>query len=202
VRRFDLDHVSHSAAVFDVDKLAWMNRHYMKEASGARLTRGALPYFVRAGYVTLATDASLGYLESLLPMGVGSVDRLEDLPARVAFIFDWQASHAGELVGLEPAGRAAVSAFAEEIAGQGPLDREAFRAAASRTRDRTGLKARALFHPIRAALTAAEAGPELDLVVPAIDRGAALGPGAGLVVVKSCAERMREVAALLRASPS
>ena len=40
--------------------------------------------------------------------------------------------------------------------------------------EQTGLKGRALFHPIRVALTAAESGPELDLVVPAIDRGATL----------------------------
>ena len=195
--RFDFGHVSHSAAVFDMDKLAWLNRHYMKEAPPARLTRESLPYFVRAGYVTLATDASLSYVESLLSMGVGSVDRLEELPARVAFIFDWQPTRASALIGPAPEGRAAIRAFADEIAGQGRLDREAFRAAAARARDKTGLKGRALFHPIRAALTAAEEGPELDLALPAIDRGAALGPSAGLVAVKSCAERARDVVALL-----
>ena len=196
-RRFDFSHVSHSAAVFDMDKLAWLNRHYMKEAQPARLTREALRYFVGAGYVTLATDASLSYVESLLPMGVGSVDRLDELPGRVAFIFDWQPGQASALIGSTPEGRAAIRAFADEIAGQGRLDREIFRAAAARARDRTGLKGRALFHPIRVALTGAEEGPELDLAVPAIDRGAALGPAAGLVAVKSCAERARDVVALL-----
>jgi glutamyl-tRNA synthetase/nondiscriminating glutamyl-tRNA synthetase len=196
-RRFDFDHVSRSAAVFDVGKLAWMNRHYMKEASTARITREALAYFVRAGYVTLATDASLSYIESLLPMGVGSVDRLEELPDRVAFVFDWQAARAGALVEAEASGRAVVRAFADEIASLGRLDRDAFRAAAARTRERTGLKGRALLHPIRAALTAAETGPELDLALPAIDRGAALGPQVGLVPLKSCAERARDVVTFL-----
>ncbi len=196
-RRFDFGHVSHSAAVFDLGKLAWMNRHYMKEAPATRLTREALRYFVRAGYVTLATDASLTYVESLLPLGVGSVDRLEELPARVAFVFDWQPDRASALIGSAPEGRAAIRAFADEIAGHGRLDRESFREAAARTRDKTGLKGRALFHPLRAALTGAEEGPELDLAIPAIDRGAALGPAAGLVAVKSCAERARDVAGLL-----
>jgi glutamyl-tRNA synthetase/nondiscriminating glutamyl-tRNA synthetase len=196
-RRFDFRHVSHSAAVFDVDKLAWMNRHYMKEAPGSRLAREALRYFVRAGYVTLATDASLQCLESLLPLGVGSVDRLEDLPARVAFIFDWDSARAAALAAAEPGGREAIQVFAEEIAAAGRLDRDSFRAAAARTRDRTGLKGRALFHPIRAALTASDTGPELDLAVPAIDRTSALGAGAGLIPVKACAERARDVAAIL-----
>ncbi len=196
-RRFNFSQVSHSAAVFDMDKLAWLNRHYMKEAAPARLTREALRYFVRAGYVTLATEASLSYVESLLPMGVGSVDRLEELPGRVAFIFDWQAARARALMGTAPGDAGVIRAFADDLASQGRLDREAFRAAAGRVREKTGLKGRALFHPIRVALTAADEGPELDLAVPAIDRGAALGPAAGLVAVKSCAERARDVAALL-----
>ena len=195
--RFDFDRVSHSAAVFDPDKLAWLNRHYMRAATAARLTREALPYFVRAGYITMATEASLGYLESLLPMGVGSVDRLEELPERVAFIFDWQASRAAALVGAEPEGAAALRAFAGEIGSEGRLDRESFRAAVARARDRSGLKGRALLHPVRAALTAADTGPELDLAVPAIDRGAALGAPAGVLPVRSCAERARDVLALL-----
>ena len=57
-RRFSLEKVGHSAAVFDTAKLAWMNRHYMKEADPGRLARQALPYFVRAGYVSDANDVT------------------------------------------------------------------------------------------------------------------------------------------------
>jgi len=194
-RRFALTKVSHSAAVFDTAKLAWMNRHYMKEAAPARLAREALPYFARAGYVAHGTDESLAYLESLLVMAVGSVDRLEEIPSRVAFIFEWDAARAAALVRAEADGARAIEAFGREIAHGGALDREAFRAAAQRARERTALKGRALFHPIRVALTAAESGPELDLAVPAIDRGAALGPAAGLALVPSCLDR---IAAILR----
>jgi glutamyl/glutaminyl-tRNA synthetase len=181
--------------VFDVGKLAWMNRHYMKEASPARIAREALKAFVGAGFVTHATDAALGYIASLLPMAVGSVDRLNEIPERVAFIFAWREAAAVTLVRAEPEGTTIVRAMAEEV--DGPLDRDAFRAAAVRVRERTGLKGRALFHPIRVALTAADSGPELDLAVPAIDRGAGLPPGSGVVALPSCAERLRIVSRLL-----
>jgi len=190
-RRFDLTKVGHSASVFDVGKLSWMNRHYMKEAPASRIARDALKYFVRGGYVTHGTDASLGYLESILGMAVGSVDRLEEIPERVSFIFDWGASRAAALVAAEPDGARAVGAFADEVAGLGPLDRDTFRVAATRAREKTGLRGRALFHPIRVALTAAESGPELDLAVPAIDRGAAVPAGAGLSSIVSCKDRAR-----------
>jgi glutamyl-tRNA synthetase/nondiscriminating glutamyl-tRNA synthetase len=194
--RFDLAAVSHSAAVFDTAKLAWINRHYLKGAAPARIAREAVKYFVRAGYVTDVTATAVGYLESLLPMGVGSVDQLDELPSRVAFVFEWDAGRAAELTRAEPEGAPAVAGFAAEIAGRGALDRDGFRAAVGRVRAATGLKGRALLHPIRVALTAAESGPELDLAVPAIDSGAALDATAGVARIASCAERAAAVARL------
>ncbi len=63
-------------------------------------------------------------------------------------------------------------------------------------KDRTGQKGKALFHPIRLALTGASEGPELDLIVPAIDRATELG-GSGLATVVGCRERATAIAALL-----
>jgi glutamyl-tRNA synthetase/nondiscriminating glutamyl-tRNA synthetase len=195
--RFDLATVSHSAAVFDTAKLAWMNRHYMKAAAPETLARKALPFLTAAGFVARETAAAVRYVEALLPMAVGSVDRVEEIPDRVAFIFGWDAARAADLVRAEGEGARAVAAFRDAVAGAGPLDRERFRAAAGRAREQTGLKGRALFHPIRVALTAAESGPELDLAVPAIDLGAALGADSGVAPVRSCADRASAVLAHL-----
>jgi len=112
-------------------------------------------------------------------------------------LFQWDVEQAAALVRQEPDGGKVVSAFAAETAGRGALDRDAFRAAAARAKDQTGLKGRALFHPIRVALTAADAGPELDLAVPAIDRGASLSAGAGVSPIVSCAVRAARVAEAL-----
>jgi nondiscriminating glutamyl-tRNA synthetase len=192
-RRFDLSAVSHSAAVFDTGKLAWMNRHYMKEAPASRIVREAAPYFERAGLLTERTSTGLAYIESLLPMAVGSVDRLDEIPDRLGVIFEWDAARAAALVSAEADGQKIVEAFAHAVDGKGPLDRESFRAAATEVRGATGRKGRELFHPLRAALTAAESGPELDLAVPAIDRGAGLPASAGVRPVVSCADRARAI---------
>jgi len=201
-RRFDLATVSHSAAVFDMAKLAWMNRHYMKELPASRIAQDALLYFQQAGYVTESTPESRHYVESILPLAIGNVDRVAEIPERVAFLFDWDAHRAAELVKAEADGARAVAAFAGELTAETPLDRESFRAAATRAREKTGLKGRALFHPIRVALTAADSGPELDLAVPAIDRGAHIAPGRGVATVLSCADRARVVVDLLSQNPT
>jgi nondiscriminating glutamyl-tRNA synthetase len=144
--------------------------------------------------VTAETDAALDFVQALLPLGVGSVDRLEELPARVSVVFDWDVARAAALVANEPDGARVVRAFAAAVAAGGALDREAFRAAAAGVRAETGLKGRALFHPLRVALTAADSGPELDLAVPAIDRGAALPESSGVRRVLSCAARAAAIA--------
>jgi glutamyl-tRNA synthetase/nondiscriminating glutamyl-tRNA synthetase len=194
-RRFDLERVTHSAAVFDTDKLSWINRHYIKVGPPDRLARLALPYFVHAGWMTNAEEAAT-FVESLLPMVAGSVDRVEDIPDRLSGLFAWDADRATSIVEGDadaPGAPAVIHAFAREIDSLGPLDRQAFRAAAERVRQQTGIKGRALFHPIRAALTAADSGPELDLLVPAIDRAATLSRDALVATVPSCRERARAV---------
>jgi nondiscriminating glutamyl-tRNA synthetase len=195
-RRFDVGRVSHSAAVFDVDKLSWVNRHYMKAATAEQLVATAWPYFEAAGFVTARTAEAEAYLRSLVPLAVASVDRLEEMPSRLRVVLAWDSAKATDAVRLEPDGVRLAEALAQVLADSAPLaDRDAFRAAAARVRDITGLKGKALFHPIRVVLTGEASGPELDLAVPAIERGAALGPASGVCRVASCAERARVVAA-------
>jgi glutamyl-tRNA synthetase/nondiscriminating glutamyl-tRNA synthetase len=206
-RRFALENVGHSAGVFDPEKLAWMNRHYMKIAAPARMAAESARYFQARGFLRRKTDIAMAYVESVLPMAVGSVDRLEEIPDRVSFLFAYDAREAlvrppvAEVL-HEAGARAVIAALAEEI--QGPLlDREAFRAMANRVKEKTGQKGKALFHPIRVALTGESGGPELDLAVPAIDRGAQLSQEAGLAKIMSCRERAKAFAAAVQsAGPS
>jgi glutamyl/glutaminyl-tRNA synthetase len=87
------------------------------------------------------------------------------------------------------AARAVIDALADELGKTPPmLDRDAFRAMATRVRERTGQKGKALFHPIRLALTGETEGMELDIAVPAIERGALL-ESAGMRSIESARAR-------------
>ena len=192
-RRFAIEDVGHSPGIFDIEKLAWMNRHYMKAAPSGRLAVESIRYFIAAGFVRKRTEEALEYIASLLPMAVGSVDRLEEVTDRVRFIFDFEPAAAlarddVKHVLAERGAREVVLALPEAI--QQPIaDREAFRAVAARVRELTGQKGKALFHPIRVALTGSDGGPELDLAVPAIDRGAALPQQAAVAKIIGTKQR-------------
>lgn len=190
-RRFSLERVSHSAGVFDEAKLAWMNRHYMKQAAPERLAHECWTWLAERGWVGERTSDAQRYVASLMGIAAGSVDRLDEVADRLQVIFDWEADRARALVAAEPDGPKVIDAFVQESPGAPLLDKDAFRAVMGRVKERTGIKGKGLFHPVRVALTGAESGPELDLAVPAIDRGAALASSAGVKAIVSCHDRAK-----------
>jgi nondiscriminating glutamyl-tRNA synthetase len=201
--RFSLEAVGLSAGVFDEEKLAWVNRHYLKLADPLRLAGLALPFFRLAGREMAPNAEGLAFLASVLPIASGSVDRLDQVPARLGLLFDFspETALADEELRLEmdtKEAREVAHALAEELQKAPRLDRERFRAVATQIKARTGQKSRSLFHPIRIVLTGRREGPELDLAVPAIDRGAELSSDAGLPAILGCRERARAFVDALR----
>ena len=201
--RFRLQDVGHSAGVFDVDKLSWVNRHYLKAAAPDRLARLSVPYLRQHEWVSDLTGPDVAFLERVIPAAAASVDRLEQIPGRLKFLFDYSATRALDDANVRAealASRSVIDALAEELsASTRMLDKEAFRAAATRVRERTGQKGKALFHPIRLALTGEPEGLELDLAVPAIEAGASL-EASGIKPILGAAERARAFASALNRS--
>jgi nondiscriminating glutamyl-tRNA synthetase len=192
-----------------------VNRHYLKAADPARLARLAVPYLQQAGWVSEPAAGDVAYLESVVPVAAASVDRLEQIPARLSFLFDYSAARAlenGSIVQEARESLVVIEELAKELGTSPPLtDRETFRAMARRVQQRSGAKGKGLFHPIRLALTGEAEGIELDIAVPAIERGALLGRPKGSVEadlqvglsglrrILSARERAVEFAAALRA---
>jgi glutamyl-tRNA synthetase/nondiscriminating glutamyl-tRNA synthetase len=202
-RRFRLEDVGHAAGVFDPDKLAWVNRHYLKAAAPGRLATLAVPYLQQQGWLSDPTEPDLAFLAGVVPVAAASVDRLEQVPARLGFLFDYSAERAlgrAEIRAEAAEARLVLGALAEQLAGGERIpDRETFRAMAALVRERTGVKGKALFHPIRLALTGEPEGLELDVAVPAIERGAMLPGSSGIRRIKGAAERAAEFARLAAA---
>ncbi len=202
-RRFSLERVGLSAGVFDEEKLAWVNRHYLKMADPLRIAELSVAHFKKAGVEMKPDRRGLELLASAMPMATASVDRLDQIPARLTSLFQYDAekaladSHVRDEMSAEGPQRV-VRALADALARAPRLDRERFRGVANDVKAHTGQKGKQLFHPIRIALTGLIEGPELDLVVPAIDRGADLPREAGLPPIVGCRERAAAFVAALK----
>jgi nondiscriminating glutamyl-tRNA synthetase len=201
VAEFSLDHITRSPATFDLEKLRWMNRHYLKAAPLARLAALTVPFLVRAGWLAEppvgSFDAAvLRWLERVVDAVLKNLNQLDELPEAARLIFEYDAHHvvhsdATRHVAEDSGARDVLRALLPKLAALDSITPERFREAAKRVQQETGKKGKDLYHPIRVALTGAVSGPELDKLIPIFEEGARLTLPRP---VKSTVERLQEFA--------
>ena len=193
VAEFKLERVTASPAVFDFGKLDWLNRHYLKQRPIAEVAALTWPYFAQKGYLPERKNVSVEvaeWFERLVAVFLPGVDRLDQLPAKAAFVFaldsaKTKADPENAALLASDTGQRVAGAFATRaLAEPGPITAERFKALMNEVKAETGAKGKELFHPVRLLLTGSHSGPEFDKLVPLFEDGAALGLG-----VRSTAER-------------
>jgi len=172
-REFSLERVTPSPAVFDMEKLYWLNRHYIKQSPPERMEKLAEPYFLRAELLPENLDArTRAWFAKVVALLAPSVDKLEQLPERAALIFHYDAAAAlasseNAEVLAAPKSREVLAEFAQRVESPEhvvadalgfPLTPERFKAIMNEVKAKTGAKGKDLFHPIRIALTGSHSG--------------------------------------------
>ena len=183
VAEFKLERVTASPAVFDWDKLHWLNRHYLKQADPVRVRELAWPHFAAAGLLPareFGDPETAAWLEGLIALLLPSLDQLDQLPEKAHSIFHYDAAAARQdpdnapLLATESAQRVLAAFVARVRASAGPVTPETFKLWMNEIKAETGVKGKDLFHPIRIALTGSHSGPEFDKLLPVLERGSAL----------------------------
>jgi glutamyl-tRNA synthetase len=181
---FSLERVTPSPAIFDFEKLNWLNRHYLKQADLGRLAPLAWPYFGdRLPSRDSAPEPMKKWFENLLALFVPYVDRLDQLPSKAAPLiqFDCEAARSdpenAALLSADSA-RTVLSEFAARARTYSQhVTPNLFKAWMNEIKSATGIKGKELFHPVRIALTGSHSGPDFDKLLPLIEDGAGLGLG-------------------------
>ena len=183
IREFELERVTASPAVFDFDKLHWLNRHYLKAANPERILDLAWPYFEKAGLLPARSNAdaeTVQWFSKLVALFLPSVDRLEQLLEKAQFIFNFEVSGAKQNAENVPilqseSAQKVLSAFAQRVhSNEGAVTPEQFKTWMNEIKSETGAKGKDLFHPVRIALTGAHSGPEFDKLIPIFEEGSRL----------------------------
>lgn len=184
VQAFSLERVTPSPAVFDFDKLNWLNRHYMRVCPPDRLAAAAWEFF--GGLLPdkdRATDDVLIWFVQLLQAFVPTVDRLGQLTAKALFLFGFdpeqvRRNEENAAILATDSSRTVLSELATRVrAHHDSVTPQIFKAWMDEIKQATGIKGKDLFHPVRIAITGTHSGPEFDKLLPLIERGAALGLG-------------------------
>jgi len=182
IQEFSLKRVTPSAAVFDMEKLYWLNRHYIKQAPAERIERLAEMYFIRAGLLPEDLDERIrAWFAKVIALLAPSVNKLDELPERASLIFNYNAAEAlrtpdNAEVLAAPKAADVLAAFAEQVqAAPAPLTPERFKEIMNAVKERTGAKGKDLYHPVRIVFTGSHSGPEFDKLIPILEQGAELG---------------------------
>ena len=202
IQSFELERVSKSAAVFDLNKLYWINRHYLKECDRGRLLELTIPFLQQAGLLSDIDDHIREWARQVIEAVLPGVDHLSQLPAKAAFIFDFNPAEAlkGEAVQhvlSEAKATDVIRVLAEEVAKPAREIPRDWKEIVAVVKAQTAQKGKQLFHPIRVALTGSDSGPELDKLLPIFENGSRLTLPKPVL---SCRERVASFAAATTAS--
>ena len=167
VKTFDLDRVGRSPAVFDPAKLEWISAQHVRGLNRDRLSEEVGARLVAAGLVG-ERDASHPWIGEVAELLRPTLSTFDQVPAQVEPLF-----HPGGPLD-EPAravlaasgAKAVVEALAAELSRTDVVDAAAWGALKDAIQTATNAKGKALFQPLRVALTGREHGRELDRIVP------------------------------------
>ena len=160
-RLFSLERVSKSPAVFDEQKLRWMNGRYLRELAVPDLTARLEALTGRTGLEGAAaiTQEKISTLDEFWPLARSFFDGpAEDPEARDRFVGTDQGQAALE------AARAALAELAE------PWTAETVETALRGAVEGSGLKAKQVFQPLRVALTGSTVSPGIFETVALLGR--------------------------------
>jgi nondiscriminating glutamyl-tRNA synthetase len=161
VKEIDLDRLGKSAAVFDFQKLRWMNGSYIRNYDLEKITDLFIPYLKKAGLEP--EKQPRGKLLEIVALIRGKCELLGDITVQAKIFLEEipePDSEADALLKTDE-GKKALAASLELITGT--INESNFVSDfVNMVKEKTGLKGKNLFHPIRAVITSSLAGPDLS----------------------------------------
>jgi len=190
---FEWSRVNTVGPVFDLDKLAWLNGHYVRELPVGEFASRLVPFLQRAGLLgDPPTDSQLAALEAAAPLIQTRVAVLSEAPALLRFLFvpepDFSVDPAAAAKALGPDSAEVLAAAVQALEGvqdwrTGPVQAAMDLALL----EGLGLKRGKAYTPVRVAVTGAAVAPPLPESI------ALLGKERALSRLRSAAEAASSV---------
>jgi nondiscriminating glutamyl-tRNA synthetase len=165
---FDANRLSRSPALFDKQKLAHLNNHYIKNADPERIAKLAIPHLQKASLLpSVLTPEQEDWANTLVALyqeqmtSASDIVELSDLFFRIHLELDEEA----KTVLSETQVPVVLSAFLNKVKELAPFTAENIAAAIKEVQKETGFKGKGLFMPIRVSLTGQMHGRDLNKTI-------------------------------------
>lgn len=174
IKKFSLERVSKNPAIFDLDKLNYINSQHIKQKSLDELTELCIPYLVEAGYVKEdEAKEKFEWLKKIVKSVYEGLDYLAQIKDRVDIFFNneikIEEDEAREVLKWEHV-RHLIEVFENKIKEAENLTSESIKSLFKEIQKETGYKGKNLFMPIRVALTGKTHGPELVEIIEIVGK--------------------------------
>ena len=170
VELFDLPQVLRHNARFDLQKLLWLNGEYIRELGAEQFRQFAIEYLDRAGVPISNFPDS--YVNAAVATCHGKVKTFSEIPDYAGFYF-------GDVEGYDPsaakdhfvpASKPRLAKLREALAALPAFSAGDIEATLKQVAAELGVKAGALVHPTRLAVTGKPAGPSLYHLIEIVGR--------------------------------
>lgn len=161
---FTLERASKSGAVFDEEKLHWLNAIYIRNCDTQDLVKRVKPFLEMSGFDNgkIQTEWFIRVVDLIKT----DLSTLADIGHHIDIFFDEKYSMTDEakVVLNNDDARNVVKNFLDYLKDNHDTPQDLYSAAMKFVREKTGAKGKNLFMPVRAALTGKVHGPELDRI--------------------------------------
>ncbi|RLA80001.1 MAG: glutamate--tRNA ligase [Deltaproteobacteria bacterium] len=167
IEKFSLEAVSTSPAVFDPEKLLWLNSHYIKELPAEEIAQRLIPFLAKRGIVVDLDERLVKAVRTLQPRA----KTLEEMAEQAVFYFRPPTAYdeKGVRKFFTPAGIAFLEGFKESLK-RTPFDPDGLEGAFRKLAEELGLKTRDAAQAVRLALTGKTVSPGLFEVMDVLGK--------------------------------
>jgi len=161
VEHFDFKHVQSSPAVFNPEKLKWVNAQYIRTSEPKRVAEALKPFLTNAGYDEAAMARIPGGVEALIPpLRERSETLLDFIEGAAPFLVEsMPMDEAAVTKHLTPAIAPSLQELADLIESESDFSKETLEHILHGLIERQGLKMGKVAQPLRVALTGRTVSP-------------------------------------------
>ncbi|MFI4955831.1 MAG: glutamate--tRNA ligase [Gammaproteobacteria bacterium] len=167
---FDMNHLSHSPAAMNMQKLEWLNQHYMKALPLSEVTERARPFFEALG-LNLSTGPAL---EDVVALQIDRAKTLKELAEASQFFYAKPVIEDEARPKLETPKAPEVLKEALNVFSTCEFEPDALKAAITTLCQNLGLKMGEVGPVLRVAITGTMHSPSLDKTMALLGREAVL----------------------------
>lgn len=163
IKQFSMKRVSSNDAVFDINKLNWINFQYMKKLDADQLYDLIVPFLVKAGYVDVAvSEEKKDWLKKVIWFMKDHIYFAGQAADELRFFFEDMPKITDEdvlAVMKEETSGKLLKAFIEDLKALETFDQAEIKKCFNACMKAQGIKGKAAYEPTRIALTGVTQGP-------------------------------------------